>query len=267
MAIAAAQCREWITATWPGTPISRFACRNTAGGDISQHSAFGSPRPPWTDLDDSNALDVFGPGQTDSASDQAYIQAIVDTIMADGPDKWSIRAMLWKDGGAHENHAHLDFWPRIRVKKWCGGPETPPWDFSNGTRIYSRDPEPEHGRYDGSGSDPVPIPPGPGIPGTPGGTMYLPLQYSDGFSSNPARREDVKWLQLALSQVGIDIGQDGIDGKYGNDTANAVASLMADGRDGRTYGYDAHQKLLTISGDGPGGFVPHTHSTSAGEPV
>lgn len=40
MTIAARQLREYIETTWPGTPISRFACRDTASGGISQHSAY-----------------------------------------------------------------------------------------------------------------------------------------------------------------------------------------------------------------------------------
>lgn len=35
MTIAARQLREYIETTWPGTPISRFACRDTASGGIS----------------------------------------------------------------------------------------------------------------------------------------------------------------------------------------------------------------------------------------
>ena len=155
MTVAAEQCRLWIIGTWPGTPVSRFACRNTASGGISQHSAYGSPGGI-----DSNAIDVFGPSKTDSATDQAHIQAIVDTIHADGGWKWSIRKILWRDGGAHENHAHIDFYPMIRDKKWCGKDWDPSWKFENGTTIITRDPQPQNGLYDGSGSQPIPPPPG-----------------------------------------------------------------------------------------------------------
>ena len=146
MTQAAEQCRVWIISEYPGTPVSRFACRNTASGGISQHSAYGSPGGI-----DSNAIDVFGPGHTDGAQDQAWIQAIVDTINNDGKWKWSIRKILWRDGGAHENHAHIDFYPMVREKKWCGAAWTPSWKHSNGSTVSTRDPQPENGIYDGSG--------------------------------------------------------------------------------------------------------------------
>jgi len=158
MTRAAEQCRLWIITEYPGTPVSRFACRNTASGGISQHSAYGSPGGI-----DSNAIDVFGPGQTDGAQDQAHIQAIVDTIQADGEWKWSIRKILWRDGGAHENHCHIDFYPMVEQKMWCGKSWTPSWKYSSGhspARISTRDPQPENGIYDGSGSSPIPPPAG-----------------------------------------------------------------------------------------------------------
>ena len=157
MTKAAQQARLWIITEWLGTPVSRFACRNTAAGGISQHSAYGSPG----DID-SNAIDVFGPGKTSGANDQAHIQAIVDTIEADGASKWSIRKIIWRDGGAHENHAHIDFYPMIRNKMWCGQAWDPTWRFENGTTIISRDPSPQNGLYNGDGSQPIAPPPGGG---------------------------------------------------------------------------------------------------------
>ena len=153
MTRAAGQCRLWIITAYPGTPVSRSNCRNTASGGVSQHSAYGSPG-----SIDSNALDVYGPGKSTSASDQAHVQAIVDTINADGAWKWSIRKILWRDGGAHENHAHIDFYPMIREKMWCGKAWDPSWRRSNGSVLVSRDPQPENGAYDGSGADPIPPP-------------------------------------------------------------------------------------------------------------
>ena len=155
MTKAAEQCRLWIITEWAGTPVGRSSCRNTAAGGVSQHSAFGSPG----DID-SNALDVYGPGKTSGASDQAHIQAIVDTINADGAHKWSIRKILWRDGGAHENHAHIDFYPMIREKMWCGQRWDPSWRFQNGSTIITRDPAPANGLYDGSGAQPIPPPDG-----------------------------------------------------------------------------------------------------------
>lgn len=147
MTRAAQQCREWIEAEFDGTPIGRFACRDTSKGDISQHSAYKGY--------DSNALDVYGPGKTTGTADQAWIQAIVDTIKADGEDKWSIRKILWGDS-SHRNHAHIDFYPMITMHKWCGGPETPTWRYEIGhspSSITTRDPLPQNGLYNGSEAD------------------------------------------------------------------------------------------------------------------
>jgi len=148
MTKAAEQCRVWVEAEFPGTPIGRFACRNTANGGISQHSAYKGY--------DSNALDIFGPDKSTSHTDQVWIDTIVDTIVADGADKWSIRKILWKDDGRHENHAHIDFYPMITMKKWCGGPETPTWKYERGhslSTVTTRDPQPQNGLYNGNGGD------------------------------------------------------------------------------------------------------------------
>jgi hypothetical protein len=144
MTQAAKQCRLYVLNYWPETPISRFACRNTASGGISQHSAYGSPSSPQ----DSNALDIFAPGHGSDPTSQAYIQQIVDDLLAK-QTKWSIRKILWKDGGAHENHAHVDFYPMIQDKMWCGKEWTPTWKFSDGSIIETRDPMPENGIYNG----------------------------------------------------------------------------------------------------------------------
>ncbi len=40
MSQAAKQCRKWIQQEYPGVRISRKACRDTEGGDVSQHSAY-----------------------------------------------------------------------------------------------------------------------------------------------------------------------------------------------------------------------------------
>ena len=153
MTIAAAQCREYIEATYPGTPISRYACRDTASGNISQHSAFGSPRPDWTDKDDSNALDIFGPSKTSGDDDQAWIQAIVDDLTLRAT-KFSIRQIVWRYDAAHQNHAHVDFYPYTITRQWCGGPEDPQWRNQYGVVITSRNPEPQNGRYNGK-DDPM----------------------------------------------------------------------------------------------------------------
>lgn len=215
MTVAATQLREWIITQWAGTPVSRFACRNTASGGISQHSAYGSPG-----NIDSNAIDVFGTGKTDSPEDQAWIQAIVDTIKNDGEWKWSIRKIIWLDGGAHENHAHIDFYPMITQKKWCGASWDPTWRYSHGGTITTRDPQPENGIYDGSGADPI-IPPG-------GDEM----------------EEYIRGQQENLNAAGF-TDQNGnslvVDGIYGAKTQFAEAS-----RD-------------LAAAEGGGSVVPHTH--------
>lgn len=144
MTIAAKQLREAIVAEFPGTRISRKACRPTAGGFISQHSAYGGEEPY-----DSNALDVMG-GPLGYTWDEnvARIQAIVDWLQGD-LEAWSIRKILWQVHD-HYGHAHIDFYPMLEwPDRWCGGPETPRWRLSDGSTVYSRNPEPENGRYIG----------------------------------------------------------------------------------------------------------------------
>jgi len=148
MTIATKQCREYVAAKWPDAPISRKSCRDTAGGSISQHSSYGA-----TDSDrsgyDSNAIDIFAPGHGSDPASQAYIQRIVDDLTS-SLTSWSIRKIIWKDGGAHENHAHVDFYPMCRTRKWCND-GTPTWRYSDGREVTTRDPEPENGLFTGEG--------------------------------------------------------------------------------------------------------------------
>lgn len=148
MTVAAQQLREYLEVKHPGIRISRKACRNTAGGAISQHSAYGSD-----DGYDSNALDIMG-GSTGGVAwgwdaNVALIQQVVDEVR-ESMDAWSVRLILWQVPD-HYGHAHIDFWPTILMRKWCGGPETPAWKYSTGDTVTTREPEPENGRYDGSG--------------------------------------------------------------------------------------------------------------------
>jgi len=143
MTIAAAQLREYLEAKYPGVRISRKACRDTAGGSVSQHSAF--------DGYDSNALDIMGGSTSGTAWTRSENIALIELIVADiltHRDEWSIRLVLWKVPD-HFGHAHVDFWPTILVHKWCGGPDDPTWALSNGDTITTRDPEPENGPYEG----------------------------------------------------------------------------------------------------------------------
>lgn len=142
MTIAATQLREYLEGKYPGVRISRLSCRLTAGGSISQHSAY--------DGYDSNAMDIMG-GPLGQTFDQnvALIQTIVDDVEAHRDD-WSIRLILWQVPD-HFGHAHFDFYPTMTAPaKWCGSDVTPRWTSSDGTNEYTRDPEPENGRYEGN---------------------------------------------------------------------------------------------------------------------
>jgi hypothetical protein len=146
MTQAAAQCREYLENKYPGIRIGRQACRDTAGGDISQHSAYQYPNY------DSNALDIMG-GSTDGinwtrAQNIVLIQKVVDDVN-EHYDEWSLRVILWQVA-LHYGHAHLDFWPTIDQHKWCATSiPNAVWIHSNGKHIRSDDPAPENGPYDG----------------------------------------------------------------------------------------------------------------------
>ena len=205
MTKAAEQCRVWVEAEFPGTPIGRFACRNTANGGISQHSAYKGY--------DSNALDIFGPDKSTSHADQVWIDAIVNAIVTDGEDKWSIRKIIWKDDGRHENHAHIDFYPMITMKKWCGDSRVPTWKYERGhspSTITTRDPMPQNGLYDGSGSEPIDPPDVPTPPSDEEDDMkeYITAQQKN---LNTAGFTDYDGRKLT------------IDGVYGRRTASAEA--------------------------------------------
>lgn len=144
MTIAAKQLRTHLLTQFPGIRISRNACRYTASGGITQHSAYGGPEPY-----DSNALDIMGgPIGWNRAQNLVLIQQVVDYVTPRRGD-WSINKILWQVAD-HYGHAHLDFYPRIiSPARWCGGPETPTWAYSYDATIKTRNPEPENGRYNG----------------------------------------------------------------------------------------------------------------------
>jgi hypothetical protein len=139
MTQAAEQCRVYIEATYADTPIGRFACRDTAGGSVSQHSAYNGY--------DSNALDIFAPQELGRDDKKAWIQTIVDDL-TENFEAWSARIILWQVSD-HYGHAHIDFWPTILEHKWCGRDIVPEWKYSNGNTILSIDPDPENGEYHG----------------------------------------------------------------------------------------------------------------------
>ena len=143
MTQAAEQCREYLEVKYPGVRIGRLNCRDTAGGSVSQHSAY--------DGYDSNALDIMG-GSTDGipwsrSQNIILIQTIVDDLN-ENFDKWSIRKILWKVA-LHFGHAHIDYYPMCEMHKWCGGPEAPSWRYSDNSTVVTRDPIPENGEYHG----------------------------------------------------------------------------------------------------------------------
>lgn len=141
MARAAKQNREWLEATFPGIRIGRFACRDTASGAISQHSAY------CYGCYDSNALDIFPPLGLTVDEKREYLDRIAAALNARRYE-WSIRLILWQVSD-HYDHIHVDYWPTILVHKWCGRDITPTWRLSTGDVIQTKDPDPEHGDYDG----------------------------------------------------------------------------------------------------------------------
>ena len=110
---------------------------------------------------------------------------------------------------------------------------------------------------------PIPIP-----PPTNGVDVYLPLIEGDGFDVNPDRREDVRWLQMALRRAGL--FDSPIDGRYGPLTSAGVRALGARPEsDGTMYASEDHDALLRDAyGNGDAaGFVPHIHATDEGRAV
>ena len=139
MTQAATQCREYLENRYPTIRIGRFACRDTASGAISQHSAY--------DGYDSNALDLFPPSGLSELQGTAFIQTVVDDLQANLTE-WSGRKIIWQQP-LHFNHAHIDFYPMITDHMWCGKSWTPSWKYSNGRTVTTRDPTPENGAYNG----------------------------------------------------------------------------------------------------------------------
>lgn len=143
MSQAAKQLREYLEDKYDGVRISRKSCRDTAGGSVSQHSAYDYGEY------DSNALDIMG-GPTGWTFDQNV--ALINTIVGDvnrERDRWSVRLILWQVPD-HYGHAHIDFWPTCLTHKWCGRDISPLWQLSTGQTLQTKNPTPENGLYDGS---------------------------------------------------------------------------------------------------------------------
>ena len=115
-----------------------------------------------------------------------------------------------------------------------------------------------------AGTQPIPPP-------TNGANVYLPLTYGMGFAANPARQDDVEWMQRALYRAGLFDSNHGFDGKYGDDSADAVSGLHGPDthNDGRVYGSVEHDLLLRMaySNGGVGGYRAHIHKTDEGTPI
>lgn len=145
MSRAAKQLHDWLDTKFPGVRISRKSCRDTAGGSVSQHSAYRYGEY------DSNALDIMG---ADLALGLTYVetQEWLDTVyeaIAPYRDEWSIRIMLWR-GADHHGHIHIDFSPTCLTHKWCGDRGYDPlWLSSTGDTFLTSDPDPENGDYAG----------------------------------------------------------------------------------------------------------------------
>ena len=148
MSQAAQQLHEYLDAKYPGIRISRKSCRDTAGGSVSQHSAYRYGEY------DSNALDIMG---ADAAFGYSYTetQEWLDAVYADidaHRQEWSIRIMLWRVPD-HHGHIHIDTYPTCHDHKWCGRDIEPLFMYSDGSYEYTQDPAPENGEYHGPEDD------------------------------------------------------------------------------------------------------------------
>ena len=152
MSRGAKQCREYLEDKYPGIRISRKSCRDTAGGSVSDHSAYRYGEY------DSNAIDIMGPSLSWGYSyreTQAWLDIVYADIMGHYAE-WSFRLVLWRVAD-HYGHIHCSFLPQCLEHKWCGRRIEPTWRLSDGTLIVTDDPDPENGPYDGP--QPVPEPP------------------------------------------------------------------------------------------------------------
>jgi hypothetical protein len=144
MSQASQQLREALMVEFPGIRIGRKACRNTAGGSVSQHSAY------YYGSYDSNAIDIMGAPliwKLSYRETQEYLDEVYEWI--DGHrHEWSIRVMFWRIAD-HFGHIHCDFWPTCEEAKWCGRHITPRWSYSSGNTFIAEDPDPENGEYHG----------------------------------------------------------------------------------------------------------------------
>ena len=140
MTQAADQLERVLSARYDGVRFGRYNCRRIAGSErYSQHS--------W-----SNARDIYAPEDHDHPS--AFIAEVIEWCEAN-EDALSIRLILWQVSG-HYGHAHIDFWPT--------GYATPPCDmgvstfqYSDGHRVFIRDPMPENGFYEEEGDELMPV--------------------------------------------------------------------------------------------------------------
>ncbi len=115
----------------------------------------------------------------------------------------------------HIGHAHHT---RRKVDLWDGSKSSSNRDgFDNTMAVL---------RQDMAGGFVPPIEP----PIEPGEYMYVPVEYSDGFNSNPSKRAAVAGLQGALKIKGFEddnsTSPDKIDGKFGRGTERATKAFQ-----------------------------------------
>ena len=72
------------------------------------------------------------------------------------------------------------------------------------------------------------------------------VKYRDGFGVDGGNAQVAYW-QAVLVNLGANIGADGIDGKYGSDTAAAVVSLV--GGEGQSIGWGEAAELNRLTGN------------------
>lgn len=112
------------------------------GSDYSQHA--------W-----NNALDIYGDQRFPLEDQQAMLDPVYDFLLAN-KDQLGIRTLIWRDGGAHENHIHADFWPHgHNIPECCPWVYINTWERSTGGLFSSMDPPME---AEGELSDPNELP-------------------------------------------------------------------------------------------------------------
>lgn len=134
------------------------------------------------------------------------------------PGVLPIMVIMWRDGGAHENHIHATFWPYgYRIPPCAGGVET--YRYSNGRLTEA------------NGGNVTPEWPG-NLPELPSGRtephMFCEHKAVDrGPNLWPSGGGLVEYWQRRLLFIDPNaLPVWGADGDYGDETASAVTSLI-----------------------------------------